>query len=103
LFRHSIRGVRGQVHDDLVDLRGVGENVRQLRIKVSADLDSGAQSGAQQLQSLLHHRREFDDVAFRSVLAAESEDLADELRGSQRCFLNLREVLLHRMIGRQVA
>ena len=81
LFPHGVRGIGAQVHDYLTDLWGIGQHLGKFLIKLSAEFNSSAQSGAEQPEGLLNQRREFDHLKLRRLLAAEGEDLADQLGG----------------------
>ncbi len=60
LFSHGAGRIGAQIHNDLVQLRGIGGNGGQVRAEVRADCDARRQSGAQQRQRLFHHRFHVD-------------------------------------------
>ena len=60
---HGVSGVGGEVHQDLVELGGVGLDGRELAFCGDDDLDLRGQGGAQEAGGLVDHRLELDDPA----------------------------------------
>ena len=71
-------GIGAEIHDDLMDLGGVGLNIF-FRTNVFADIDRAGDGGAQQLQGLLDDRPQLNGVAFSFCLTAERENLVYQI------------------------
>ena len=60
----------------------VGDDHPCIRRNVMAQLNGGGQRGAQKPQGFLDHRLQVDEKFLLLALAAEGENLADELLGA---------------------
>ena len=80
---HGLGGVDAEVHDDLVHLGRVGLDVREVLGEDREDLDVGGQGAAEELDRFLQDGREQDGPAFGLDLAAEGQELLDEVLGAR--------------------
>ena len=88
-----MRRVRPEVHDDLVDLRGVRKHRRHVLIKRNDELYWGRNRGAQQLQRLSHDMLKLDGSALLLMLPAERKDLPHQIGRAICAQKHLVEVL----------
>ena len=79
---HRLPGVGGQVDDHLVHLRGVGQDVGQVRLDVVRQLDAGGNHRAEQVGGFEHHRPELDGLLLVRLRTAEGEDALDQVGGA---------------------
>jgi hypothetical protein len=92
--RHGRGRIRGEVHDDLVDLRRIRENRGQIRVDLRVDLDRGGNRGAQQPERILDRRLQRHRRARVLLTPAERENLRDQVLGPGARFRDLHETLL---------
>ena len=78
----GVRRVGGEVQDDLMDLRGVGLDVRVLAAQLFADLDPRRHGRAHQLERLADDRAQRHHVAVLLARAAELQDAAHQIGGA---------------------
>ena len=92
--------VGAEIHENLVDLRGVGQDhaVRGRDIEVQVDRDG--QGGAEELHGLLRQRDDVEGSAFLFDLPAEREDPAHEDLRAVAGAEDLREVPAALVVGR---
>ena len=92
-------GVSAQIHQDLMNLCGVGQNLRRGRIEGYRQLYARRDGGPQQIEGFAHHRLKGHHGPWQCLLMAEREDLMDEAGGSVAGFQNSHKVRLYRMVG----
>ncbi len=97
-----VRRVRGEIHDDLMDLRGIPDEGRHVRGEVPSDVDRRRQGGSDELERVLHDEPEVEDLALLLLRPAEGQNPADELRGPCARLRDLGETLQRGMAGRKV-
>ena len=78
LISQSVPGVGAEIDENLVDLGGVSEHRRDIRLHRRDDLDGGRNGRAQELGGLLDQRAERHRVPLHRLLAAERQDLLHE-------------------------
>jgi len=100
--------VRDQVHDDLMQLRRVGEGDHRGRVEVDVELHVRREGGARQPERLAHDGGDVDRAWRGAALPADGEDLLDQVARPQRGVadvdLGVAEVaarlsLVHRELG----
>src|SRR5208337_865224 len=79
---HGFKGVAAEIHQDLADLYRIGQHQAAPRVQVLANLNSGGQGGPQQLKRLLDNGQNLQRPGFPLVLAAEGENLFDQVPGA---------------------
>jgi hypothetical protein len=78
---HRVPGVDRQIHDDLLDLTGVGlDHAGLLRLQ-NAQLDVLAEQPGEQRLQPDDDFAEIDDLGFQHLLAAEGQQLAGQVPG----------------------
>jgi len=75
---HGIARIDGQVHDDLVELAGVGLDNRRLRSGHDPNFDVVAHERAQQFADVLEPVVQIENDRLDHLLAAESQQLASK-------------------------
>ncbi len=96
LVIHRIRRVGAEIQDYLVDLRGVNDGHSPPNILT--DLDGRGKRSPEQLDGLLDYRTEFDRFPILLFpLAAEGQDLLDEVSGPMGGVENLFQTAPKRM------
>ena len=98
-LRHGVAGVHRHVHDDLLDLTGIGFHLP------GSPLQDGQGNilADQAAQHLLHVRQDGVEVEHRRaqhLLAAKREQLPREIGGPFASLVDLRQRLADRIIGR---
>jgi len=78
---HCVFRVDDQIHDDLLELTGVGASAADVGSKLSGEFDIFADEGAQQALHVGDDRVDVDDFEFEKLLAAECKELTGESRG----------------------
>ena len=78
-------------------LRGVGQDVGQVRLDVVRQLDAGGNHRAEQVDGFEHHRPELDGLLLVRLRTAEGEDALDQVGGAMHRAPHLAQVLLSRM------
>ena len=79
---HCVARVHGQVHDDLLDLSGVGFDSTQIRAGDHYHVDVFADQAIQQLEIFCNYRVQVEDFGGEHLLAAEGQQLASECGGA---------------------
>ena len=80
--RHRIARIDGEVHDDLLEQRRVGRDLRKLTLTRTFELDRLAEDAPQHRHQLLDHVPEIDPLGLCDLPAAEREQLPRERRRS---------------------
>ena len=94
-FGHGIFGVDHQVHDDLLELAGVGAGVSGVGGQAGNQLDVFADEGAQQALHVADDGVDVDHLEFEELLSAESQQLAGEGGGAVGGLLDRLDLLVH--------
>ena len=89
--RHGVAGVDRQVHDDLLELAGVGAHAAEVLAQRDRQPHVLADEAAEHLLHLLDDVVEVADAGLDHLLAAEGEELAGERRGALRGLADLVE------------
>ncbi len=80
--RHGVDGVRREVHDELVQARGVAHHHRLLPGQLQAQVEVRRRGAAQQVEDLGGHRPQRHRRLHAALGAAVGEDLLDERLGA---------------------
>jgi hypothetical protein len=80
---HSVTGIRAEVHDNLLDLGRVCENVTQLLAQIQPYFDGCRHERPQKLEAFAHYQVSLDLLRFLFTLAAEGENLLDQVLSAQ--------------------
>src|ERR1019366_3017126 len=94
-FGHGIFGIDDQVHDDLLQLAGIGAGVSGLGGEPRHQFDVFADQGPQQALHVADDGVDVDYLEFEELLAAERQQLASEGRGAVGCLLDGLDLLVH--------
>ncbi len=76
--RHGIAGVDRQVHDDLLDLSGIGLDRADVRARHHDQIDVFADQPGQHFHVFRDHAVQVNDLGSQHLLAAEGQQLAGE-------------------------
>ena len=96
---HGVAGIDDEVHDDLLDLAGIGVDIAERGIVGGGEFDVLADEAA---QHFIHAGDDFvqlNDAGLEDLLAAEGEQLAGERGGAAGGFLDLLDMLLRSSSG----
>src|SRR5271166_4800554 len=85
---HGVFGVDDEIHDDLLELAGVGASATDGRSKIGGEFDIFADERAQQALHIGYDGVDVDDFEFEKLLAAEGEKLTGEGGGAIGGLLN---------------
>ncbi len=99
---HRVAGVDGQVHDGGLELALVGPHLRQVAAIVGDQLDVFTEEAAQQDLELGDQLAQFQHFALHGLLAAEGQELADQVGGADAGLADLVEAFV-RGIAHRVA
>ena len=99
-LRHRVPGVDGQIHDDLLDLAGVGLRVPESRAEDGDEGDVFSDQAPEHLAHLRDHGIQVQHHRIQHLLAAEGEELTRQVGRPQcrllddlgRCTLRIRGV-----------
>ena len=86
---HGVASVEREVHDDLIDIAGVGKNRRQVGRELHVERDVFADEPAQHGDGLLDDFVERERPALDDLFAAVGEQLAGQGGGALRGALDL--------------
>ena len=75
-LRHRIASVDGQVHDDLLDVAGVGLDHPRLGIGHDGPVDVLTDDAAKHLVHVGHHGPQIENFRLQKGLAAEGQELS---------------------------
>ena len=78
LFVHSINRIGREVHQDLVELYGIGFDGTALRIKILPDLNGRGNRGTQQCECFSEYYLGFDRHQVLFGFTAEGKDLVNQ-------------------------
>ena len=87
-----MEGVRGQIQDDLADLRGVGHDFGVAGVQVGLYLDRGGNRGLQQIDRFPDDRFDAQSLALVFLAAAEQQDALDQVRAPIRGLQHARQI-----------
>ena len=82
--RHGVAGIEGQVHDDLLDLPGIGLHRAEIACRYGQDFNVLSNQPAQQGIQIHHDVIQIDDARRKHLLAAEGEQLAGDAEALDR-------------------
>jgi hypothetical protein len=74
-------GIGTEIHQDLMELRGVGQHGARLFVQLAAYRDGGRQGRAQQCERFGDQTRQPHGLAFLLALAAKGENLLYQVFG----------------------
>ncbi len=89
-------GIRAQVQQGLLHLGGIGQQGGQIAVQVQAQLDGRRQGHAQQALGVVDGLGHRHGGAPGRLVAAEGEDLPDEVARAPAGLLDLPQALQHR-------
>ncbi len=100
--RQGVQRVGAQVHQHLLQLRGVARHLGQRWRDGLHQLHLRRQGRTQQRAGLHHHRGQRHRRTRQGLLAAEGQDLAHQLAATPSGRADLAQAFLRRRVGRQV-
>jgi hypothetical protein len=77
-MRHGIAGVDRQVHDDLLDLSGIGFDRADVRARNHDQVDVFADQPSQHFHVFRDYAVQVNDLGSQHLLAAEGQQLTGE-------------------------
>jgi hypothetical protein len=90
-------GVRGEIQDELLQLRGVALNARRPLGAMDDEFDGRRERRAQKTLRLLQEEREVNDADREIGLARERQDLSYEIPGAKCRRTDVVEVFVKRL------
>ena len=97
--RHRVARVDDEVHEDLLDLPGIGLHGAEVEAAHDRQLDVLAEEAAQHLLDAADRLVEVEDPRLEDLLPAERQELPRQLRGASAGAADLLEVVPHRIPG----
>ncbi len=98
----GLPGVGAEVHQDLMNFRGVGGDGGDLGGQGDAQLGGGGDRGAQQAGDLLDDRGERGDAVAAGIGPAEGEEAADEVAGAEAGLVDAVDELDGGLVGGEI-
>ncbi len=90
--RHRVARIHQQVHQNLVQLAGIGHHVSQRRAEPGHQLDVFAEQRPEHLLRLSHHLVQIQNLGLRQLLPAEGEEVPRQLGSPFARRANLHQV-----------
>ena len=87
-LRHGVFGVDDEIHDDLLELAGIGASAADGGSEAGGEFDIFADEGAQETLHVGDDGVDVDDFEFEKLFAAEGEELAGQSGGAVGGLLN---------------
>ena len=97
--RHGVARIDRQIHDDLLDLAGIGFGRAQFAPRNHDQLDVFADQASQHFEVFRDHRVQIENLGSQHLLAAEGQELAGERGGAVGGIGNFLRGPAHRRIG----
>lgn len=94
-FWHGILGIDDQIHDDLLELPGVGAGVSGVRGKARDQFDILADQRPQQALHIADDTVDVDHLELEELLSAECQQLPGEACGAVGCLLDALNFMVH--------
>ena len=98
----GLGGVDDEVHHDLPELRGVGQDGRQAGAEIELQHGLLADGDLQEVRGVLHEQGEVEGLDNEAALAGVGEHLAAEVGGAEGGLFNLLERMLDGRTRREV-
>jgi hypothetical protein len=99
----GVRAIDGQIHDYLVELRGVGHDGRKALRKNSAEFNVRGCRGAKQFEGFFNQERKLHGFSGEFLRPAEDQNAPHQVGGARRGLTNFHQALLSGMARGQVA
>src|SRR5580693_768853 len=77
-IRHGVFGIDHQIHEDLLDLAGIGAGSAEIGCELRLQLDVLSDQRTQQALYLLHDEVQVYNLQFQQLLPAERQELASQ-------------------------
>ena len=99
---HGVPRVHREVHEDLLELSGVGLHGTRVRRETGAQLDVLAEQAAEHLLKVAHQGPDVDHARLQDLLPAEREQLSREAGGPVGGLANFGDILVTGVAGAQI-
>jgi hypothetical protein len=99
---HGVSCIHRQVHDDLLELGGVGLDSAHTVYRKQRQRDIGSEQTLQQAFHLQNELAEVEHLRLQQLPATEGQQLPHEVRGAITGASHFLDVLTQRVVGRQL-
>src|SRR4029077_8353879 len=97
-IRHGIFGIDHQIHEDLLDLAGIGTGSSEIGCELRLQLNVLPNQRTQQALYVLHDNIQVHDLQFQQLLPAERQELASQGRGPISRLVNRFNLWMQRIV-----
>src|SRR5690348_3056269 len=99
---HGVTGIQAEIHDDLLDLRGINFDGRQVLRQQERQLDIAADDFAEQGDDIADDGVQIDVAGLENLASRKGEELAREGGGAVSLMLDFEKISLQLSIRRRV-